>query len=104
MATERDYQNLQDRIGALREQVTNNLAADLISNPQLADALTKQIDDLMASVITADGSLKPPPDKGLSALAGVGPNASAELGDTRIPPGVMAYDDTITSERIVAVG
>jgi hypothetical protein len=104
MATERDYQHLQDRIAALREQVTNNLAADLISNPQLADALTKQIDDLMASVIAADASIPPPPDKGLSALAGLGPNASADLGDTRIPPGVTAYDDTITSERIVAVG
>jgi hypothetical protein len=104
MATEREYQDLQDRIAALREQVTNNLAADLISNPQLADALTKQIDDLMESVIAADGSIKPPPDKGLSALAGVGPNASADLGETRIPPGVTAYDDTITSERIVAVG
>lgn len=104
MATERDYQNLQDRIAALREQVTNNLAADLIANPQLADALTKQIDDLMASAVTADANILPPPDKGLSALAGVGPNASANFGDTRIPPGVTAYDDTIRSERIVAVG
>jgi hypothetical protein len=104
MATERDYQDLQDRIAALREQVTNNLAAELIANPQLADALTKQIDDLMASAVAADGNLVPPPDKGLSALAGVGPNASARFGDTRIPPGVTAYDDTIRSERIVAVG
>jgi hypothetical protein len=104
MATERDYQDLQDRIAALREQVTSNLAANLISNPQLADALTKQIDDLMASAVTADAKLLPPPDKGLSALVGVGPNASADFGDTRIPPGVTAYDDTIRSERIVAVG
>jgi hypothetical protein len=104
MATERDYQNLQDRIAALREQVTNSLAANLISNPQLADALTKQIDDLLKSAVDADAALPLPPDKGLSALAGVGPNASADFGDTRIPPGVTAYDDTIRSERIVAVG
>src|SRR5215469_16899967 len=100
MATERDYQNLQDRIAALREQVTNNLAADLIANPQLADALTKQIDDLMNAVVSPDDA-NPPPDKGLSALAGVGPDASAKFGDARIPPSVTAYDDTITSERIV---
>src|SRR5713226_6938615 len=31
-------------------------------------------------------------------------SASADLGDTRIPPGIVAYDDTITSERIIAVG
>jgi hypothetical protein len=104
MATEREYQSLYDRIAALREQVTNKLASDLISNPQLADALTKQIDDLIASVVADENKVPPPPDMGLAALTGVGPGASAELGDTRIPPGVVAYDDTITSERIVAVG
>jgi len=104
MASMKDYQGLQDRVAALREQVTNNLSADLVSNPQLADALTKQIDDLLASVVETDKTAAPPPDNGLSALAGIGPGASTELGDTRIPPGIVAYDDTITSERIVAVG
>ena len=42
MATEKEYQGLYDRIAALREQVTSKLSADLISNPQLADALTEQ--------------------------------------------------------------
>ena len=104
MATEKDYQSLYDRIAALREQVTNRLAPDLISNPQLADALTKQIDDMLAGVVASDDKAPVPPDKGLSALAGVGPNAAPEFGTTRIPPGVVAYDDTITSERIIAVG
>lgn len=104
MATQKDYQSLFDRVAALREQVTNNLSADLVSNPQLADALTKQIDDLLKSVVSSDDGQALPPDKGLSALAGVGPGASTDLGDTRIPQGVTAYDDTITSERIVAVG
>jgi hypothetical protein len=104
MATEKDYQSLFDRVAALRAQVANNLSADLVGNPQLADALTKQIDDLLQSVVSADGGTPPPPDAGLSALAGVGPSASSDFGDTRIPPGVTAYDDTITSERIVAVG
>jgi len=104
MASMKDYQGLHDRVAALREQVTNNLSADLVSNPQLADALTKQIDDLLASVVDADKTTAPPPDNGLSALAGIGAGASTDLGDTRIPAGVVAYDDTITSERIVAVG
>jgi hypothetical protein len=104
MATQKEYQSLFDRVAALREQVTNNLSADLVSNPQLADALTKQIDDLLKSVVVSDDGQAMPPDKGLSALAGVGPGASTDLGDTRIPQGVTAYDDTITSERIVAVG
>lgn len=104
MATERDYQSLYDRIAALREQVANKLSADLISNPQLADAINQQIDDLLASVVNADEKATPPPDKGLAQLAGIGPDAAKELGVTRIPPGVEPYDETITSERIIATG
>src|SRR2546421_11533939 len=103
MATEKDYQSLFDRIAALREQVTSKLAADLITNPQLADVITKQIDDLLANVESSD-AIPPPPDKGLAALAGVGPQAATEFGTTRIPQGVEPYDETITSERIMAVG
>ena len=77
MATEKEYQGLYDRIAALREQVTSKLSADLISNPQLADALTKQIDDMLASVVDADAKTTPPPDKGLAQLAGIGPEAGS---------------------------
>ena len=104
MATERDYQNLYDRIATLRDTVTNRLASDLITNPRLADALTKQIDDLLQSVTDADAQAPPPPDKGLAELAGIGPQAAKDFGQTRIPPGVVAYDETIPSERIIAVG
>jgi hypothetical protein len=104
MATEKDYQSLFDRIAALRDTVTGRLAADLITNPQLADALTKQIDDMLQSVVDTDAKTTPPPDKGLAQLAGVGPEAATEFGTTRIPPGVEPYDETITAERIVAVG
>src|SRR5262252_5203689 len=104
MATEKDYQGLYDRIAALREQVAGRLSADLVANPQLADAITKQIDDMLASVVDADLKIPPPPDKGLAALAGVGPDAAKDFGVTRVPQGVEPYDETITSERIMAVG
>ncbi|HVG91903.1 MAG TPA: hypothetical protein VNB54_10480, partial [Alphaproteobacteria bacterium] len=104
MATEKDYQGLYDRIAALREQVASRLSADLVANPQLADALTKQIDDMLASVVDADQKIPPPPDKGLAALAGVGPDAAKDFGVARMPQGVEPYDETITSERIMAVG
>ena len=104
MATEQDYQALYDRIAALRETVTSRLASDLIANPQLADALVKQLDELLTSVVDADAKVAPPPDKGLGQLAGIGPEAAAALGQTRIPQGVEAYDETVTSERIIAVG
>src|SRR6201987_2912141 len=104
MATEKDYQGLYDRIAALRDQVTSRMASDLISNPQLADALNKQIDDMLQSGVDADSQAPPPPDKGLAELAGIGQQAAKDLGQARIPPGVVAYDETIPSERIIAVG
>ena len=104
MATQRDHQGLYDRIAALRETVAGRLSSDLISNPQLADALVKQIDDLLAKAIEADNQSPPPPDKGLAQLIGIGPEASQELGAARIPQGVQAYDETVTSERLIAVG
>jgi hypothetical protein len=104
MALHKDNQGLYDRIAALREQVTDRLGADLISNPQLADALTKQIDDMLKSVVESDAKTPPPPDSGLGALIGIGPEAASELGATRVPPGIEAYDETITSERLMAVG
>src|SRR5712692_2071728 len=86
MPTEQDYKALYDRIAALRETTANRLGSDLIQNPQLADALTKQIDDLLASVVSADLKATRPPDKGLAQLAGVGPEAAGELGKTLVPP------------------
>jgi hypothetical protein len=102
--TEQEYQNLYDRIAALRGTLSSHLASDLIQNPQLADALLKQIDEMFAGVIETDMKAPPPPDKGLAELVGVGPEAAAELGKTRMPPGVQPYDETVTSERIIAVG
>jgi hypothetical protein len=104
MATEIDYQRLYDRIAALRANVASRLSSDLIQNPQLADALTQQIDQLLQSVVDADAAAKPPPDQGLAQLAGVGPEATTDFGQTRIPPGVVEYDETIVSERMMAVG
>ena len=80
------------------------MSSDLIQNPQLADALTKQIDDLLQSVVDSDSAAPPPPDKGLAQLAGVGPEAATDFGQTRVPPGIVEYDETIVSERMMAVG
>jgi hypothetical protein len=101
---EEEYQSLYDRIAALRETVTSRLASDLIQNPQLADAIIRQIDEMLAKVVDVDAEAPPPPDKGLAELIGIGPEAATQFGKTRIPPGVEPYDETVTSERIIAVG
>lgn len=102
--SEREYQSLYERIAALREKVFDQRSADLTQNPQLADALMKQIDDMLQAVVDADMQAPPPPDKGLAQLVGVGPEAATDFGVTRVPMGVEAYDETVTSERLVAVG
>ena len=104
MANEYDYQSLMDRIAALREAMANRFAGDLVGNPALADAMKQQVDDILSAVVKQDMQAKVPPDKGLAQLVGVGPEAAAELGRTRIPQGVEPYDEQITSERLVAVG
>lgn len=104
MATERDYQGIYDRIAGLREALANKLAPQLIQNPQLGEAMIKQIDDMLAGWEQTEAGVKPPPDKGLAEMIGVGPDAVDEFGKTRMPLGVTPYDETVTSERIVAVG
>lgn len=104
MPNQSDYQNLMDRIAALRDAVTTRFAGDLVSNPPLADALKQQIDDIVGNVVTQELAATPPPDKGLAQLAGIGSDAATSLGGTRIPHGVSPYDDQVTSERLVAVG
>src|SRR5260370_39869700 len=100
MATERDYQSLYERIAALREKMASQLSSELIQTPQLADALVKKIDDLLAAAVDADAKIPPPPDKGLAQLVGIGPEAAADFGVTRIPQGGQPYDETVTSERL----
>ena len=89
----------------MRETVAGRMSSDLIQNPQLADALTKQIDDLLQSVVDADSAAPPPPDKGLAQLVGDRPRGRRRARpDPRSRQGVVEYDETIVSERIIAVG
>src|SRR5207248_1239098 len=102
MPTEKEYQSLQDRIAALRETLASRLGPLIVDRPALADALVKEIDDELAAVLKI--SEKVPPDQGLAQLAGIGPEAAAELGVTRVAPPVEPYDETVVSERIIAIG
>src|SRR5262249_21577116 len=104
MATEQEYQAFLDRVAALEETVADRLSSRLVSDPQLADVLGQQIDDLLEKGADADMAVPPPPDKGLAQLVGVGPEASDALGKTRIPQAITPYDETVSSERLVAMG
>src|SRR5215467_8393320 len=102
MLSEREYQDRLDRIQALRQQVAERLSGSLVSNPALAEELNRQIDDLVQAVTDADARAAAPPDRGLAALAGIGPEAAQQFGAVTVPPGVAPYDENVNSERIVA--
>lgn len=104
MTTKQEHHNLQDQIAALRETLVDRLGTDLIQNPQLADALNGYIDDLETALVRHQALDPVPPDTGLAQLVGVGPEAADELGETFLPSVAPRYDDTVTSERIIAVG
>jgi hypothetical protein len=104
MLPEKEYQDRLDRIQALREQVANRLSGSLVSNPALAEALNGEIDSLVEAVVAADAAAVSPPDGGLAALVGLGPDAARGFGETLTTEGVAAYDENVSSERINAVG
>lgn len=103
MVKEKEYTDLYDRIAALRETVTAQLGSDLIANPALADALTKQIDEMLRAVTNADEQTPPPPDHGLAQLIGLGPEAAETLGENYMPVSVERYEETVASQRIMAM-
>jgi hypothetical protein len=103
MSTTGDNQGLYDRIAALRETLTEKLAPQLIQNPQLADALTQQIETMVSQLVAAESQIQAPPDGGLAELIGIGNEAAAKVTATRLPEKVEDYDEQVSSERILAV-
>jgi hypothetical protein len=102
--TEQGINDLLDRVAALYGTVVREKLADsLTEQPGLAEALVKQVNGLLDAVVEADDRVPPPPDKGLAQLVGLGPDAATDLGVTRVPHGVEAYDENVASERLIAV-
>jgi hypothetical protein len=94
---------LRDQLGTLRANLFRDAGAELIANPRLAEAITAALDEQIQRLDAADNAMPRPPDRGLGQLAGIGPEAAENVGETRIPVGVPGYDDTVASERIQAM-
>ena len=103
MSNGRTSQELLDRFAALRQAITTRMGPQLASNPQLADALSQRLDEMLSDIQNKDRTVPGPPDHGLAELVGIGPEAADSLGETRVPPGVEDYDEQVRSERMTAV-
>jgi hypothetical protein len=104
MPNTRDYDQRNDRIAALLQNTIEQLGPELVANPQLAEVLNRKIDDQVNQFDASQNGKGIPADGGLADLIGLGKDAPVNLGDTQVSGGVVDYDDTVTSDRILASG
>jgi hypothetical protein len=102
MPTTVQYDTRNDRVAALLQNTIEALGADLIANPQLAEVLNRMVDQRLSQDDLAQAARPGPADGGLADLIGLGSTAPADLGQAQVSPGVVDYDDTVTSDRILA--
>jgi hypothetical protein len=103
MTTERDYEGFLERLGALQNTIAGRIGGGFVTRPDLAEELNRRLDSLVEAYTLFDETAPAPPDQGLAALVGVGPEAATTLGDARVPIAVRPYDETVTAERVNAV-
>jgi hypothetical protein len=104
MSTEKNNQKLYDDLAALSQKLTHDLSSQILTNPSIATTIQEKISNMQALIVARDDIVPAPPDGGLAALVGLGANAARDLGDTRMRHGVRSYDETVISERLIAVG
>jgi hypothetical protein len=102
MPKTRDYDQRNDRIAALLQNTVEQLGPELIANPQLAEVLNQTVDDQVRKFDESQNGKGVPSDGGLADLIGLGNTAPANLGETQVSSGVIDYDDTVMSDRILA--
>ncbi|MEH1823745.1 MAG: hypothetical protein V7L22_00010 [Nostoc sp.] len=102
MPNTRDYDQRNDRIAALLQNTIEQLGPELVANPQLAEVLNRMVDDQVRKFDESQNGKGTPADGGLADLIGLGKDAPKDLGDTQVSTGVVDYDDTVTSDRILA--
>lgn len=96
------YSKRNSQVAELLQEAIKNLGPELIANPELAEILNRKIDEQVDEYYATQNGKDTPIDGGLADLIGLGKDAPAELGDTEISRGVVDYDDTVTSDRILA--
>src|SRR5438105_11646305 len=102
MPNKTDYDQRNDRIAALLQNTIEALGPDLVANPQLAEVLNRMVDDQVRKYDASQDGKNQASDGGLADLIGLGKNAPSDLGQAEISSGVVDYDDTVASERILA--
>jgi len=96
------YNRRNSQVAELLQEAIKNLGSELIANPELAEILNRKIDQQVDEYYATQNGKDAPIDGGLADLIGLGKDAPADLSDTEISRGVVDYDDTVTSDRILS--
>ena len=104
MATNEEIQRRAKTFAKFREEMVDVLAPELIERPELADEFMRRFELMEERAEAPTAGAKPPPDGGLAQLIGLGSDAAPTPGKVEQPTGIETYDDTVTAERILAVG
>jgi len=78
------------------------LAQSDSADSTVRDTIVAEIDSLR-ELLARDGEVDVPADGGIAGLVGLGDETAPDFGQTRHAPDIRDYDETITSERLLAV-
>lgn len=99
-----DYDSIKDQRARIIDSVLNSLGPDALADPNLPDTLSRLMDQRLAAGGPSMGAPPPAPpsDGGLADLIGLGGASPTDPAKAQISAGVVDYDDTVTSDRLLA--
>jgi len=97
-----NYYELLSQIDTARTQLADALASDRPGDLAAAQILSEQLADLETELFDLQRESELDPDEAFARLQGFGGEAPSLVG-TMIAPDVVAFDETVTAERIYAV-
>lgn len=105
MAYQGDQQDRLDQQAEARRTVIASSAADIALNPQLAEEVNRQLNDIEELAEQASHAPIPPDatDGGLAGAAGIGRDTAPSVDRMWIPQPPPPYDENLMSERINSI-
>ena len=101
MTTTSQYDSGKDELERVISEVLQTLSPEALADPNLAQTVQRLVEQRLGSA-SGNGSQPPPGDGGLADLIGLGASSAKDPGQTVISPGVVDYDDTVVSGRLLA--
>src|SRR5215472_11276460 len=102
MTTTSQYDSSKDVLERVISEVLQALSPEALADPNLPQTVQRLVEQRLATTASANGAQPPPTDGGLADLIGLGGSSTKDPGQTVMSPGVVDYDDTVVSGRLLA--